>query len=445
VPADPAAVLGLLYRAVGAEALAERPDAELLRRFAAASGAAEVAFAALVRRHGPAVWGVCRAYLREPADAEDAFQATFLVLATRAGSLSLRGALGPWLTGVARRVCRWARTAAARRRRYERLAARANRTDAAPAEPDTAEAVRGAVMRLPERLRVPVVLCDLEGLTYQQAAERLGLSHGAVRNRLARGRRRLEAALRRLGLAPAALVLPRGLPAPPAALAARTARAAVLVAAGSANGAAPESVLQLMTGGLLMSKLKAVGLSALAAGVLITGAFGLDAQDKASSPQDRDVKDVTVQYAHDPTLAPEGANAADPADRIARLALEAKRRHDAGDVRGARQLLRSLHAATFDWEDALAEAGTGARFGGRPASVTRTVPLEMKGVPGPEHQAKMPAPGAQPKGAWRTVPPTGGGTDVEARLRDLEQKMDRLLRALEERPDARQRRYQDKQ
>ena len=104
MPADPAAVLGLLYRAVGAEALAETPDADLLRRFAAASGAAEAAFAALLRRHGPAVWGVCRALLHDPHDAEDAFQATFLVLATRAGALALP-------PGPARSPCagRWGR------------------------------------------------------------------------------------------------------------------------------------------------------------------------------------------------------------------------------------------------------------------------------------------------------------------------------------------------
>jgi RNA polymerase sigma factor (sigma-70 family) len=445
LPADPAAVLGLLYRAAGAEALAETPDADLLRRFAAASGAAEAAFAALLRRHGPAVWGVCRAHLRDPHDAEDAFQATFLVLATRAGALALRGPLGPWLAGVARRLCRRARAAAARRRRHERRAARPRLSADPAAEPDTAEAVRGAVLRLPERLRAPVALCDLDGLTYQQAAERLGVSPGAVRNRLARGRRRLRAALQRLGLAPAAVLGPRAVPAPPGALVARTARAAVRIAAGSAGGV-PASVLKLMTGGLLMTKLKAVGLSLLAAGVLIAGAVGLGAQHRppttGPAPQNRDGTEVPGPVAIN-ALTPEAARAADPAEGIARLAREAKRLQEAGDVKGARQALRRLHAAAFDWEDALAEAGPGRNLGRnlgeRPSGVTRIAPMELDVGTAPENRATTRAPGGPNQFAPRARPAAGGGGDVEARLRDLEEKMDRLLRALERPPDTRQR------
>jgi RNA polymerase sigma factor (sigma-70 family) len=419
--ADPAAVLGLLYRAAGAEALAGQPDADLVRRFAAAAGAAEAAFAALLRRHGPAVWRVCRAYLREPADAEDAFQATFLVLATRAGSLALRGPLGPWLAGVARRVALRARAAAARRRRHECRAARAEAVTDAPAEPDTAAAVLDAVARLPGRLRAPVLLCDLEGLTYQEAAGRLGLSHAAVRNRLARGRRRLRAALRRLGLAPAALAAPLAVPR---ALAAATARAAVAVATGSANGMVSESVLELMTGGLLMSKLKTVCLSLLAAGVLIAGAVGLSAQAPAPTPA------PAVQIQADANggrrseteavhaVSVELVLAGDPAERIARLAREAKQRQEAGDAKGARQALRRLHAAAFDWEDALAEERPSPRLSVRNVPSVEAVPDARPTTP--HHVAATPA---------------SGSADMESRLRDVERKLDRLLKALERQPD----------
>jgi RNA polymerase sigma factor (sigma-70 family) len=209
----------------------------LLERFKARSGdAAELAFAALVERHGPMVFRVCRSVLRDPHEAHDAFQATFLVLVRRAGSLWVRESLGPWLHQVAYRVASCARSAGARRRRHERRAAEL-------AGPGLTEDVRDdldgvlhdEVDRLPWGCRVAVTLCYFEGLSPEQAASRIGCPVGTVQSRLARGRERLRVRLTRRGLAPALGVLAAGAgaeaAAPPAALVEATVRTAMSRAA----------------------------------------------------------------------------------------------------------------------------------------------------------------------------------------------------------------------
>jgi RNA polymerase sigma factor (sigma-70 family) len=268
-------ILDHLYRTAGAAALAGRTDPELLRHVLAGPGtAAEAAFAVLLHRHGPLVYRTCRAALRDTHDAEDAFQATFLVLARKARSLRVRGDLGPWLYEVACRVSAHARAAAARRRKHEQEAAiRAGSASGGRAiEPDVASLVHDAVGRLPQRFRDAVVLCDLEGLSYREAAGRLGWTLPTVRNRLARGRQRLRTALRRAGLAPESAALATATaPTMPRALAMATARAAAQVSTGTAGGI-PESVLALVNGGLhamLIAKLKTIGLSMFAAVVLV--------------------------------------------------------------------------------------------------------------------------------------------------------------------------------
>jgi RNA polymerase sigma factor (sigma-70 family) len=163
--------------------------------------------------HGPgeAAWPdglrACRAILRDPHAAEDAFQATFLVLARKAGGLWVRGSLGPWLLSVAHRVAYCARTDASRPPAHERTAAER----AAPATVDSGWDDRDAILheeliRLPEKYRTAVVLCDLEGLTQEQAARQLGWPDGTVRSRLAQGRERLRERLTRRGMAPAVVL-----------------------------------------------------------------------------------------------------------------------------------------------------------------------------------------------------------------------------------------------
>ena len=177
-------------------------DGQLLERFATRGGeAAELAFAALVERHGPMVLRVCRHALVELHDAEDAFQATFLILVKQARSLWVQDSLGPWLHRVAHRVATRARAAAARVREHERRAA-ATRPDRLRETRDWDEVVEHLheeIDRLPERYRVPVVLCDLEGLTHEKAARHLGWPVGTLKTRLARARELLRSRLCRGG------------------------------------------------------------------------------------------------------------------------------------------------------------------------------------------------------------------------------------------------------
>jgi RNA polymerase sigma factor (sigma-70 family) len=174
-------------------------DAELLDRFTRTGD--PVAFAALVRRHGPMVFGVCRRVLRDPNDAEEAFQVTFLVLVRKAGELREPGRLANWLYGVANRVARKARVSAARRDRHERAAAGPDR--AVPPEPvdaDLRAVLDEEMVALPDKYRAPLVLCYLEGLTNEAAAERLGWPPGSMSYRLARGRELLRKRLVRRGI-----------------------------------------------------------------------------------------------------------------------------------------------------------------------------------------------------------------------------------------------------
>jgi RNA polymerase sigma factor (sigma-70 family) len=258
-------------------------DGELLERFRARRD--EAAFAALVRRHGPAVLGVCRRVLHHPQDAEDAFQATFLVLVHSAGSIRKRQSAGSWLCGVARRVAGRARGDRVRRRQVEAHAP-------ARAVPDVAQEAAGRefrsvleeeVRRLPEPCRLPFVLCYLEGKTNAEAARRLGCPKGTVLSRLARARALLRARLSRRGLG-----LPAGLAglaaaegvsqaAVPAPLVTATARAALAFAGGGGAGAGviPRRVAALTEGmvrAMGATKRKLAALLILAVGLVGAGA-----------------------------------------------------------------------------------------------------------------------------------------------------------------------------
>jgi HlyD family secretion protein len=170
-------------------------DAELLRRFAA--DRAEEAFAALVKRHGPLVLSVCRRGLGAEQDAEDAFQATFLVLARKAGSIADPGLLGNWLYGVATRIARKARVAQRKRQQREKPVWCLPSLPApdAPARDDLGSVLREELNRLPEKYRVPVGLCYLEGKTNAEAARLLRWPTGTVKGRLARARDLLRSRL----------------------------------------------------------------------------------------------------------------------------------------------------------------------------------------------------------------------------------------------------------
>jgi RNA polymerase sigma factor (sigma-70 family) len=276
-PALPA-VIDHIRRLTRAPAGEDLTDRQLLQRFAA--GHDEVAFAALVRRHGRLVLGVCRRVLRQEQDAEDAFQATFLVLARKAGSVRWQESVGGWLHKVARRVARDARERAGRRLARERSVAEL--PDVA-APQDGAARELGALLdeellRLPECHRTPLLLCYLEGASREQAAGRLGLPLRTLERRLHQGREALRSRLARRGITLTAALLGVALADPvggrAAALAAATARAAAGFAARQAGAASVRAVAlaEALLGAAVPLKLRAAGLALLLLGIAGLGA-----------------------------------------------------------------------------------------------------------------------------------------------------------------------------
>ncbi|HEY1377617.1 MAG TPA: sigma-70 family RNA polymerase sigma factor [Gemmataceae bacterium] len=271
-------------RSVAAERAADAPDCDLLARFARRRD--EAAFAALVRRHGPMVLGVCRRVLADAHDAEDAFQAAFLILCRRAARLRPRESLAGWLYCVAYRTAQKARVAAARRARHE------GRAPARPAPDPLAElTVREAhdlldreLARLPDKFRAPLVACYLEGLTRDEAARRLGWPPGVLKSRLEQARDRLRRRLGRLGLAlSGALVAALFGDGPaPAAVPPGLLGSTVSTAAGSA---APAAVVALAAGVQTAMRTKVRALTALAIGLALAGAAaGVLARPSAADP-----------------------------------------------------------------------------------------------------------------------------------------------------------------
>ncbi len=182
-------------------------DEELIERFVAHRESA--ALESLVLRHGPMVWGVCRRILRDHHDIEDAFQATFLVLARRAEAITPRRKVGNWLYGVAYQTAMKARATKAKRRRRESAVANLPEPESAATSQrnDLAELLDGELKRLPDRYRTPIVLCELEGLTHGEAAERLGCPIGTVSGRLSRARTLLAKRLTQRGATAGGVVL----------------------------------------------------------------------------------------------------------------------------------------------------------------------------------------------------------------------------------------------
>jgi RNA polymerase sigma factor (sigma-70 family) len=237
-------------------------DGQLLERFTSCEReTAELAFAAIVERHGPMVLRVCQSVLRERHDAEDAFQATFLILVRNAASIRKRNSVASWLHGVALRVARCQKGAAARRRRHEQRAAEMEPASAnGEGDHELASILHEELDRLPEKYRAPIVLCHLVGLSHEQAAELRCWPIGTVRSRLARGREQLRARLVRGGLAPSIGVLKQAMCVEKAAaalapeLAASTARMAPFYASNKsvAAGAVSKSVALLVEDGLFV-------------------------------------------------------------------------------------------------------------------------------------------------------------------------------------------------
>jgi RNA polymerase sigma factor (sigma-70 family) len=274
-------------------------DGQLLERYL--HGREEAALAALVSRHGPMVWGVCRRVLRSHHDAEDAFQATFLVLARKAASVVSRELVANWLYGVAHKTALKARATTARRGAREKQVTAM--PEPAPERQDLWDDLQPLLdeelSRLPDKYRAVIALCDLQGKTRKEVARQLRVPEGTVASRLAAARALLARRLARHGLpvsgAALAAVLSQQAAAAgvPAAVASATIKAASLYAAGQAAAAGVISAraAQLAEGVLktmLLTKLKiAMALLVLAAvAVLGVGAAALSQQGPAGKPAD---------------------------------------------------------------------------------------------------------------------------------------------------------------
>ena len=308
-------------------------DRQLLERFTAHRDAAgEAAFAALVSRHGPMVLDICVQILADRHDAEDAFQAVFLVLARKARSIRDPDLLGNWLYGVALRTARKARVQLACRRKNERgagmrrwgsdscglLEPSAQSAEERVLAREQAELLYGEIDRLPSRFRLPIVLCYFEGLTLDDAARRLRCPAGTVRSRLARACQKLRRGLNRRGVALPAVIV-SALASRPASAAVSTslcditARAAMSSAAGRAGTGASSAFAIALAGEVLRSmlihKLEHIAVATLLLGALAAG-LGYTSQASVRQPGQNDVQkgqagkpDVQCAAAPDDVLA----------------------------------------------------------------------------------------------------------------------------------------------
>ena len=267
-------------------------DAALLTRFAASGDSR--AFAALVERYGGLVLGVCRRTAGHEQDAEDAFQATFLVLARKAGAIRRRESVGPWLYGVASRVGHKAREASAQRRSRETTLDEALAAGPMAAEFDELLPILDeAVSRLPPRFQRPLVLCYFQGQSTEAAARALGCPKGTVLSRLARARDRLRSHLARRGIAVSvaaltAILAAQATAAVPLPLAYSTIQSATPAAAGTVSATAAA----LAKGVLMTMRIAQVlRLTAMTVALAAAGGVGLLAtQAWADKPATKEAK-----------------------------------------------------------------------------------------------------------------------------------------------------------
>jgi RNA polymerase sigma factor (sigma-70 family) len=326
-------------------------DGQLLARYAASHDGQ--AFAALVARHGPMVLATCRAILRQEHDVEDAFQATFLVLARKAPSVRGGDALGGWLHRVAYRVAIEASVAAQRRRRRETEAAAMAISDAARPglDPDISSIVHEEVDRLPEGLRLAVVLCDLEGLTYEQAAGRLHWTEPTLRHRLVKARQRLRERLSRRGVTGAALGVVIAASEATAAVPAAWAEAAVAAATGGASSLAAGALAHVIFRSMFVARLKIV--TAIAVVMIGIASAGFVAIEAGRPAEPRPAMST-------PVVAQQPQGTAKDKDTASGTMIEVRGRvvgPDGKPVPGA-----TLQTAYLDAEDHPAASGPDGRF-----------------------------------------------------------------------------------
>jgi RNA polymerase sigma factor (sigma-70 family) len=289
-------VIRHLRRAVLRQDGAGGTDGQLLTTFIEQKD--EAAFEALVRRHGPMVFGVCRRVVGNHHDAEDAFQATFLVLARKAPSVRPRERVANWLHGVALRTALKAKATTAKRRGREKQVTAMPEPEAATQDRrhDLLPLLDRELKGLPENYRLPILLCDIEGKTIKEATRQLGWPQGTVTGRLARGRKLLAKRLASRGVVLSAgslvAVLTKNVAAAAVAssLMSSTVKAACMMAAGQATvaGLVPAKVAALMEGVLntmFMTKLKSMMAVSLAMAVMLGIGAGLLGYGTAAGQQ----------------------------------------------------------------------------------------------------------------------------------------------------------------
>jgi RNA polymerase sigma factor (sigma-70 family) len=314
-------ILRVILRVVEDPEVREASDRDLLQRFSERRDAA--AFHALLRRHGPMVFDVCRGVLGNEANAEDAFQATFLILARKAASIRKAASLGSWLHSVAYRTALHARAQEATRKKIEAQAPARHMS-----EPDdlTWREVRAVLHeelnKLPERYRVALVMCYLESKTQDQVAAQLGLAKSTLKERMERGKELLRARLVRRGLGSAVLLVAATWPAPVASACflptfmSATVKAACLPVAGQATAGVISAKVAALSEGVMramfVTKMRlVVGLLTLATAVGVSGlAFlpgGAVAEAQAArpiaraetAPDNRDIERLIKQLGSD--------------------------------------------------------------------------------------------------------------------------------------------------
>jgi RNA polymerase sigma factor (sigma-70 family) len=424
-----------LRRLIGGPA-ADAPDAQLLSQFLDQQD--ETAFAALVARHGPLVLGVCRRVLHDPHAAEDVFQATFMVLAKRAGAIQRPEALSSWLYGVAYRVAARARFQAKQRQVHETQVPAMSRAAADPERDplrmDTADPLSDASRRelrsvldeelnlLPEKYRMPMVLCYLEGKTNEEAAQQLRWTKGTVSGRLARARDLLRDRLARRGfaLSLAALtgVLSQELSSASVAagLAATTAQVACGFAAGraltTAGSVQAASLAQGVLTSMLMTKIKWSAAAFLAFCVLASGTTVLAAWTwRLVQPN--------PAIAVSATPLPELPKPADTATQVPKE-VDPKRFAEAPVVLRVRLHKSAAEVRKYGWDEVeilhVLKNTSGQKFdqtllvafsnvkSGVPAGVS-TIYLEAYGADQPNHGHWKLLKGGAPEGVSHVVPP----------------------------------------
>ena len=386
-------------------------DGQLLGRYV--SRRDDPTFEALVRRHGPMVLAVCRRVLRHAQDAEDAFQATFLILARKAASVSKRESVGAWLHGVAYRAALQARTSVLRRKVKEQQIEDMPHPIVMPQEDrnELLGLLDQELARLPEKHRLPLVLCELEGRSRREAARQLGLAEGTLSSRLARGRTMLARRMAAHGAAVTAAAL--------VGLLAGGARAAcvpgplVVSTVRAAGGAVPAGVAALATGvmkAMLLTKLKC------AAGVLlVVVAVGVGAAAWTCRAAAQPAPAPRLQGDHDrPAQAGPAGLDRDDLEAL-RLEVEALRL----ELRATKERVKALEDEAQAQKKRAEGDGPGVsppggpmRPGGAPGGRLGGAPMLPQGVPGLPALGQGFPPGAPgPGGAaggFSGVPPMGG-------------------------------------